>query len=220
MEKKTALIVGVTGLVGKELLQNLLQSEQYKQVITVVRKSLDITNPKLLEIIVDFEKLGYIASSLVADDIFCCLGTTIKKAKTKEAMYKVDVDYTLTIAKLAYANGAKQFLVISALSANPKSSIFYSKMKGELELKLARIPYESIAILRPSLLLGKRDEFRLAESITAAAFKLVPFIFQGPFKKYKAIEGKDIALAMYKIAQLNKPGVAIYPSEQLAILSQ
>ncbi|MEK3889324.1 oxidoreductase [Bacillus sp. FSL K6-3431] len=220
MEKKTALIVGVTGLVGNELLRILLKSEKYKEVIALGRRTINVSHPKLTEILVDFEKLGDYASSFIADDIFCCLGTTIKKAKTKEAMYQVDVEYPLMIAKLAHTSGAKQFLVISALNANPQSSLFYSKMKGELEQKLAEISYEAISILRPSLLLGERDEFRLGERLAGVMLKMIPFLFKGPLKKYKAIYGKDVALAMYAIAQLNKRGVAVYTSEQLDLLSK
>ncbi len=220
LKKKTALLVGATGLIGNELAQVLLQSENYREVIVVGRRTLHIDNPKLTEILVDFEKLADVTDRLLADDVFCCLGTTIKQAKSKEAMYKVDVEYPLTIANLAHANGAKQFSVISAMNANPNSLFSYSKMKGELEKKLVGIPYESIAILRPSLLLGKRAEFRLGERAAAVIVTIIPFVFVGPLKKYKAIEGKDVALAMYNIAQLDKQGVTIYQSERLHSFSK
>lgn len=220
LKKKTALIVGATGLIGNELVRILLQSEDYKEVIVVCRRTLHMSNPKLTEVLVDFEELADNTDSLIADDVFCCLGTTMKKAKSKEAMYKVDVEYPLTIANLAHANGAKQFLVISAMNANPDSVFSYSKMKGELEQKLTRIPYESTAILRPSLLLGKRPDFRLGERAAGVIANAIPFIFVGPLKKYEAIEAEDVALAMNNIAQLNKQGVTIYRSEQLLSFSK
>ena len=167
------------------------------------------------EKIVDFDKLEEYKESFVVDDVFCCLGTTIKKAKTKEAMWKIDVDYPVAIAKLASSQGAKKFLLVSSMNADPNSPIFYSKMKGKLEEEIIQIPYESTSIFRPSLLLGNRQEYRLGERAAAAIFSKVPFLFAGPFKKYKAIEGKTVASAMYRAAQVNRPGVTIYPSEEI-----
>ena len=220
LNEKTALLVGATGLIGNELVQILLQSENYKEVIVVGRRTLHLNHPKLTEVLVDFEKLVDYTDRLAADDVFCCLGTTIKKAKSKEAMYTVDVTYPIKIANLAHLSGAKQFLVISAMNANLNSVFSYSKMKGELEQKLAVIPYASTAILRPSLLLGERSEFRLGERVGAVVCNTIPFIFKGPLKKYAAIEGRDVALAMYHIAQLNKQGLTIYQSEQLHAFSK
>lgn len=216
MAGKTALIAGATGLVGTELLQILLNGEEYEKVIAIVRRPLDNKHPKLEEKIVNFDRLGEEDPELFAvDDVFCCLGTTIKKAKTKEAMWKIDVEYPLEIARLASSMGAKKYLLISSMNADHNSPIFYSKMKGKLEEEIKRVPFESLAILRPSLLLGDRQEFRLGERIAAAVYTKVPFLFSGPLKKYKAIEGKTVASAMYKAAQLNKPGAATYESETI-----
>lgn len=215
MAGKTALIAGSTGLIGNELLQFLLNAKEYDKVIAVVRRPLEIKHPKLDEKIVDFDHLEEYKESFAVDDVFCCLGTTIKKAKTKEAMWKIDVDYPVAIAKLASSQGAKKFLLVSSMNADPNSPIFYSKMKGKLEEAIKRIPFESIAIFRPSLLLGNRQEYRMGERAAAAIFTKVPFLFAGPLKKYKAIEGKTVASAMYRTAQGNNPGVTIYPSEQI-----
>jgi len=215
MAGKTALIAGSTGLIGNELLQFLLNEKEYDKVTAIVRRPLEIKHPKLDEKIVDFDKLEEYKESFDVDDVFCCLGTTIKKAKTKEAMWKIDVDYPVAIAKLASSQGAKKFLLVSSMNADPNSPIFYSKMKGKLEEAIKGIPFESIAIFRPSLLLGNRQEYRLGERAAAAIFTKVPFLFAGPLKKYKAIEGKTVASAMYRAAQGNKSGVTIYPSEQI-----
>lgn len=215
MAGKTALIAGATGLVGNELLQFLLKEKEYEKVVALVRRPLAKNNPKLDEIIVDFDKLEDNRESFAVDDVFCCLGTTIKKAKTKEAMWKIDVDYPVAIAKLASSQGAKKFMLVSSMNADPNSPIFYSKMKGKLEEAIKQIPFESTSIFRPSLLLGNRQEFRLGERAAAAIFKKMPFLFAGPLKKYRAIEGKTVASAMYKAAQENKPGITIYPSEQI-----
>ncbi|WP_079505536.1 oxidoreductase [Mesobacillus jeotgali] len=215
MAGKTALIAGATGLIGKELLRILLDAKEYEKVTAIVRRSVEIEHPKLDERIVDFSQLKQSKKIFAADDVFCCLGTTIKKAKTKEAMWKIDVEYPVEIARLASSQGAEKFLLVSSMNADPDSSIFYPKMKGKLEEEIKQIPFEMTAIFRPSLLLGDRDEFRLGEKTAAAVVTKIPFLFKGPLKKFKAIEGKTVAKAMYKIAQTNNSGLTIYPSEQI-----
>ncbi|MBT2685077.1 oxidoreductase [Bacillus sp. ISL-37] len=212
---KTALIAGSTGLIGNELLQLLLNGEEYEQVVAIVRRPLEVKHSKLVEKVVDFDRLNEYHELFDVDDVFCCLGTTIKKAKTKEAMWKIDVDYPVAIAKLASSKGARKFLLVSSMNADPDSPIFYSKMKGKLEQEIKRIPYETTAIFRPSLLLGERDEFRLGERAAAEIFTKMPFLFGGPFKKYKAIEGRTVASAMYQVAQKDTAGLTIYASEKI-----
>lgn len=215
MAGKTALIAGATGLIGKELLQFLLNANEYDKVVAIVRRPIGIDHPKLEERIVDFDHLDQYQEIFAVNDVFCAMGTTIKKAKTKEAMWKIDVDYPVAIARLASSQGAKKFLLVSSMNADPGSPIFYPKMKGKLEEEIKQIPFEATAIFRPSLLLGERDEFRFGESAAAAIFTKVPFLFNGPFKKYKAIEGRKVASAMYHVAQKDAPGLTIYPSEKI-----
>ncbi|MBT2693858.1 oxidoreductase [Bacillus sp. ISL-55] len=215
MAGKTALIAGATGLIGKELLQFLLNANEYDKVVSIVRRPIGIEHPKLDERIVNFDQLEQDKEVFSVDDVFCALGTTIKKAETKEAMWKVDVDYPVGIAKLASSNGARKFLLVSSMNANPDSPIFYSKMKGQLEEEIKQIPFKTTAIFRPSLLLGERDEFRMGERAAAAIFTKMPFLFWGPFKKYKAIEGRTVASAMYHAAQKDAPGLTVYLSEKI-----
>lgn len=215
MAGKTALIAGATGLIGKELLQFLLNSNEYDKVIAIVRRPVELDHTKLDERVVDFDQLEQSKEIFAVDDVFCCLGTTIKKAKTKEAMWKIDVDYPVEIARLASSQGARKFLLVSSMNADSNSPIFYSKMKGKLEEEIKQIPFETTAIFRPSLLLGNREEFRLGERAAAAIFTKVPFLFAGPLKKFKAIEGRTVASAMYRVAQKNIQGVTVYPSEQI-----
>jgi uncharacterized protein YbjT (DUF2867 family) len=210
---KTALIAGATGLIGKELLQFLLNGNEYDKVIAIVRRPVGIDHPKLDERIVDFNQLEQRKQLFTADDVFCCLGTTIKKAKTKEAMWKIDVEYPVSIATLASSEGAKKFLLVSSMNADPESAIFYPRMKGKLEEEIKQIPFETTAIFRPSLLLGEREEFRFGERTAAAIFSKLPFLFTGPLRKYKAIEGRTVASAMYRVAQKNDKGLTVYPSE-------
>ncbi|MGG7621929.1 NAD(P)H-binding protein [Bacillus coreaensis] len=215
MEAKKALIVGATGLVGNELLHILLEAKEYETVTAIVRRPLSIKHPKLNEVIIDFDHLEQYSEQMVADDVFCCLGTTIKKAKTKEVMKKIDADYPLALAKLTQRLGAKHFLLISSMNANPSSKIWYSQMKGKLEEELSTVPFQTISIVRPSLLLGNRREFRLGEKIAATIFQAVSFVFVGPLLKVKAIEARQVAQSMYSIAQNNRQGVNIYPSDIL-----
>ncbi|MFE8703090.1 oxidoreductase [Cytobacillus sp. FJAT-54145] len=215
MKEKSALIAGATGLIGSSLLQNLLDGTEYEKVIAIVRSPLNISHPKLIEKIVDFNELETYKEVFEVDDVFCCLGTTIKKAKTQENMFRIDVEYPLSIARLASERNAKQYFLVSSMGADPNSSIWYSKMKGTLEQELKKIPFETISIMRPSLLLGHRKEFRLGERVASVLSKPLSFLFLGPLKKYRAIEASTVALAMYKIAQSNKNGIKIYESEKI-----
>ncbi|MDE5414783.1 oxidoreductase [Alkalihalobacterium chitinilyticum] len=215
MKKKTALIVGATGLIGSELLQILLNQSEYKKVIAIVRKPLGFNHSKLEEKVIDFDRLDESIINFEVDDVFSCLGTTIKKAKSQEVMRKVDVTYPLTIARLTKKMGAKQFLFVSSLSANAQASNFYLRIKGELEEEVSKIDFDSVTIFRPSLLMGKRDEFRLGERTAEVFYKALSVCFIGPLKKFKAIQGTTVANAMFKAAQLNHKGVTIYPSDEI-----
>lgn len=216
MGGKKAVIVGATGLIGNELLHELINANEYEIVYAFVRRPLGINHPKLKELQVDFSHLENYREYLAVDDVFICLGTTIKKAKTQEAMYKVDVEYPVEIARLAKKAGATHYLLVSSMNANPKSVIFYSRMKGELEEKVKALGYKQLSIFRPSLLLGDRKEFRLGEEFAAVLSKVLGFVFVGSMRKYRAIEGKTVAKAMYKVAQNKEQGKVIYPSEEIA----
>lgn len=212
---KRALIAGASGLVGHKLLHLLLKEPYYTEIIALVRAPLQMQHPKLTEIIVDFDQLDIYERDLAADDVFCCLGTTIKKAKTQEAMYKVDVEYPLTLARLALRQGAQHFLFISSIGANPASRFFYSRIKGIAEQELGQMPYDSLSILRPSLLLGDRQEYRFAERWGGTVYQALPFLFTGPMKKYRAIEAETVALAMYHIARDSTKKTSIYSSLEI-----
>ncbi|HZW83835.1 MAG TPA: NAD-dependent epimerase/dehydratase family protein, partial [Candidatus Deferrimicrobium sp.] len=139
MVGKSALLVGASGLVGGELLRCILNGQEYSKVLILVRKPLGIKNPKLEERVIEFEDLERYKDCFKVEDVFCCLGTTIKSAGSQEAFRKVDVDYPLEMARLAKEMQVKKFLIISSMGANHKTSIFYSRMKGLLELKLKEI---------------------------------------------------------------------------------
>lgn len=212
---KIALIAGASGLVGKELLQLLLKGQEYDKVVALVRNPSNITNTKLDEMIIDFEKIEKIERLPQIDDVFCCLGTTIKKAKTKEAMTRIDVDFPLALARLGKVHKAKQYLVISSMGADPTSSVFYSRMKGRLEEELKQLGYPTLQIFRPSLLLGKRQEFRFGEGVATAIMPVISRLLVGPLAKYRAIEAHTVAAGMYRAANLNKIGVVVYLSDEI-----
>lgn len=208
----TALIVGSTGLVGNQLVELLLDDDRYTQVTAIARTSLPFSHPKLKLIIADFDSIESQKEKLMADDVFCCLGTTIKSAKSKEAFRKIDFDYPLLIAKLTKALGAKQFLLVSALGANKASSVFYNKVKGEIEEAISSIGFESYHVFRPSLLLGPRIEKREGERSMQKIFSAVGFLIP---KKYKAIESIKVARGMLAIAKKNVSGDFIHESNSL-----
>ena len=212
---KTALLIGSTGLIGKELLSNLLQSSHYEKVIIFVRKKSELSHPKLEQILVNFDKIEDVKHLIKGDDFFCTIGTTIKIAGSKEAFRKVDFEYSKQFALFAQENKVSQFLVISSLGANEKSTNFYLKTKGELQSFLKSSGFKSVSILQPSLLLGNREEFRLGEKIGSLFSKLFSFIFIGSLKKYKPIEAKTVSDAMIKTALQNNSGFRIYLSDEL-----
>jgi len=206
---KTALIAGASGLTGGYLLNLLLESHEYSNVIAYVRKSSGLTHPKLKEMVVDWEALQ---EPVAAEDVFCCLGTTIKKAGSQEAFRRVDYDYPLQLAQIQYRGGSQQFLLVSAMGADAKSAIFYSRVKGELENALQSIGYKSLHIFRPSFIAGPRKESRPGEKIGLAIFSLLSPLFIGPLKKYAPIQAEHIARAMLRTAQKNEPGMRLYDS--------
>ncbi|MGC5324312.1 oxidoreductase [Brevibacillus sp. SYSU BS000544] len=216
MSLKSALLFGASGLVGSHLLQYLLRDERYYRIDIVVRTPLPLNHPKLQQHVIDFHQLEQHRELFAVDHVFCCLGTTIKKAKSREAFIQVDKTYPLEIAYLAKASGVQQFHVITAMGSNSTSSLFYNRVKGELENELRKIDFPSLLIYRPSLLLGDRHEFRLGEKIGSIIFKAASFVMIGPLAKYKAIEANIVAKGMLHTAHREKPtGVVILESEEI-----
>ena len=217
---KSALIIGSTGLIGSELVNLLLDSNDYLKVITFVKRDSGIKHPKLTQHFIDFDKPETYKDLVVGDDFFCAIGTTIKKAGSQNAFRKVDFEYPKQFAAFALDNKVKQFLIISSLNANAMSGNFYLKTKGEIQDFLKNCAFESVAVLQPSLLLGNRTEFRLGEKVGAFFMKAFSFVFQGNLKKYKPIEGITVAKALLKIAQKNVKGFKIYESDVMQEIGQ
>ncbi|QPA31834.1 oxidoreductase [Thermaerobacillus caldiproteolyticus] len=219
MEGRTALLIGASGLVGSELLTLLLESDIYRYVTIFVRRELPIKHRKLQQVVVDFNELESYEHYFHVDDVFSCLGTTMKKAKTKQQFIKVDYEYTMRAAALAEKCDVKSFLMVSSLGANPRSPFFYNRVKGETEEALKQLTIKSLHIFRPSLLLGKRQEFRLAEKLAEWLLSLLPFLFIGKWRKYKPVEAKKVALAMFYAATSCQKGIYIYESDHISHIS-
>ncbi|MHC2990428.1 oxidoreductase [Pontibacter sp. HJ8] len=216
---RTALIAGASGLVGSHLLQLLLLSNRYSQVISVGRRELPLIHPKLDQQLVDFDDLKRYKSELVADDVFCCLGTTIKKAGSKEAFYKVDHTYVTQLAAITLEKKATQFLVVSAMGADAGSMVFYNKVKGEMERDVQQMGFPALHILRPSLLLGEREEHRTGEELGAKIMKPLAGLMIGPLRRYRPIQAETVAKAMLQAASSDGLGVHIYPSDKIEQLA-
>lgn len=207
---KTALVVGATGLIGNLLTHQLVDSPVYEKVKVLVRKSLNWQHPRLQEIQFDFDHPNGLLTQ--ADDIFCCLGTTMKKAGSKEAFRNVDYQYPLDVARLGLANGARQFAIVTAMGADERSLFFYNRVKGEVERDLTALNYPTLLIFRPSLLLGNRGEKRLGEQLAEGAMRLFNPIIPA---KYKGIEASKVANAMLTTMQQGIVGKRVVESDQL-----
>jgi uncharacterized protein YbjT (DUF2867 family) len=214
MEKRTALVFGSTGLVGNLLLEELVGSEKYSEIRIFVRQSTGISVPKVEEIVDDFSDLERISQKIKGDDLFICLGTTIKKAGSIENMEKVDRDLPVRIAELALDGDVKNIAVVSSIGASSDSKNYYLRIKGEMEEGIMNLNFENIAIVRPSMLLGERKERRTGEIVGKVVMKAFSPVLTGKLKKYRAIHGRDVARAMILILE-QKQGKKYYESDEL-----
>ncbi len=213
--KKTALLAGATGLVGSALLPLLLASERYAKVIVVGRRPVAVQHPKLVQVVTEFDHLEKERLRLIADDVFCCLGTTIGQAGSREAFYRVDFLYVVQLAALTAANFAAQFLVVSALGADAESRFYYNRVKGEMEEAVRQTPFRAIHIFRPSLLLGERAAPRLGERLGAALLALVQPLLRGTWRNYRPVAAATVARAMLRAAEDDGGGIRLHSSETL-----
>ncbi len=211
MSAKTALVVGASGLVGSHCLDELLQHPDYARVETWVRRPLAREHPRLLQRQIDFELLQ--AQVLEADDVFCCLGTTIAVAGSQEAFRRVDYSYPLALAGLAAAAGSTSFLLVSALGADAASSVFYNRVKGELERDIRKLGLRRWHFFRPSLLIGDRAEPRLGERVGRALGKVIGPLMLGRLAKYRPVEAAVVARAMVRVANSDRPSGALESDE-------
>ena len=216
-----AWVAGATGLVGRLLVGELSARSEVQSVTALVRRAEGRALPKVEERVVGFERLDFELAGPTATHVFCCLGTTLAKAGSEEAFRRVDYEYPLALGRAALAAGAKKFLVVTALGADPSSRIFYNRVKGEVERDLAALGLPELHVFRPSLILGERADRRVAERITMGIAKPLGALLVGGLKRYRPIEGRDVARAMANVALASERAgaVSVYESDRIAELA-
>lgn len=213
---KNAAIIGATGLVGQQLLKLLLASDRYDQVHSITRRPVDLESPKLIQHISPLDSIDTVAPGVSIEDAFCTLGTTIKVAGTQENFARVDRDYVCAFANWAKSNGANAMAVNSSLGADSRSGNFYLKTKGEMEDCLREIGFESLTLVRPSLLVPVgRIPKRPGEEIAYKALQLFGWLLVGPARRYRAVKPIQVARALLAGAARHKPGIQIIESEAI-----
>jgi len=203
---KTALVIGATGLVGRAIVQHLLNDQAISKITILVRRLSDLNHQKINEVVVDFDKLADYKEQIRADHIYCTMGTTMAIAGSKQAFFKVDYTYPLKTAEIAIKNGAEIYSIVTAVGANARSSVFYSRTKGELEEAIKKLSFKGLHIYQPSFLTGDRQDGRTGESLGISLFQSVSFLMQGPLKTYRPIAADVVAKCMIYNCNINLTG--------------
>jgi uncharacterized protein YbjT (DUF2867 family) len=212
----TAIVIGATGLVGGALTDQLADADHIEKVITLTRRPAEHLNEKINNRVVDFDRLEDYASSFEADLLFSCLGTTRKQAGSIAAQRRVDLDYQFKAAQLAADHGVCHYLLVSASGANADSNNPYLKMKGELEEKIQKLSFKRISIFQPSLLLGHREELRLAEKLGAV---MMPVLCTIPgLRRYRPIKGEQVAAKMIQVSRQSGEPLEWFRLDEMFIL--
>lgn len=214
---RTALLAGATGLVGSHCLSQLLADPGYGRLIVLARRPLPLNDSKLDTRVVDFERLEE-ANLPRVDDVYCALGTTIRRAGSREAFRRVDHDYVVALARRTAERGAARFLLVSTLGADVRSPVFYSRVKGETERDVSDVGFEAVHLLRPSLLAGERSERRPAEHLAIVVCSALSPLLVGPIRKYRPIPAEVVARAMRVVARSDRGGTHVHESDRLAAL--
>jgi uncharacterized protein YbjT (DUF2867 family) len=205
---RSVLVVGATGLVGSEVVEQLAADPAVDRIVILARRQPATLPPRAELHLVDFDRLGEYENLFTVDQIICALGTTIRQAGSRAAFRQVDLEYPLAVARIGLKRGAHHFLLVSALGANAASAIFYNRVKGELEDQLRTLGYRSVTIARPSLLLGNRGEFRLIERIGMVVGELIP-------GRYRPVQASAVARTLVRAARQDAPGLHIIESEEI-----
>jgi uncharacterized protein YbjT (DUF2867 family) len=220
METRTAVVFGATGLIGRALIEELCKSERYISIKIFVRRKTDFCcKEKIKEILIDFNNLKEYSYMITGDDLFICLGTTIKKAGSVRRMEEIDRDLPLTIASVASGNSIDKVVIISSLGADIDSSNYYLRIKGEMEKGLIKLKFRTLIILRPSILLGDRNERRRGEEVGKILVMMIGIFLVGKLSRYRGIEGKNVAKVMVKAIN-EKSGIEILESDKIHQISK
>jgi len=219
MKLRAALLLGASGLVGGFCLRALLEDPAYGRVTLLGRRELTVpAHPKLTQKAVSFANLSA-ADFADTDDFFCALGTTIRKAGSQDAFRRIDFEYPLAAAKQALNAGAKQCILVSSVGADARSKNFYLRTKGELEQAVGALGFQAVHIFRPSLLLGKREEFRIGERVASVIAPALNLALLGGLRRYRAISAATVGQAMVTAASRDGQGIKIYEYDQIVQLA-
>ena len=214
-----AIIAGASGLIGSKLLSILLHESYYDEVLILVRKELQLSHKKLVQLVIDFDKLDDHAAAVTGHAIFCCLGSTQKKTPDLAVYRQIDHDYPLKLAQLAKQNSVEQYHLVSSIGANSQSSNFYTKMKGETEADIEQVKMKCLHIYRPSFLVGARNESRPRERFFLGLTKLINPLLVGSLRNYRSIPAETVARAMFNESIKKQEGVFVHSSEKITLLA-
>ena len=217
---RAALLAGVTGLVGSGLLERVLAADDYPQVHALTRRPLRLAAPALHEHVVDFASLGRLDLGVQIDVAFCALGTTMRAAGSREAFRRVDHDAIVAVAELALRHRARRFVLVSSAGADPDARNFYLRVKGDTEVAVSGLGFAAVDLLRPGLLLGRRQEPRPLEQMSGRIMRLANPLFKGSLARYRAIDANDVAAAMVAAARRTTRGATVYEGANLSDLAR
>jgi uncharacterized protein YbjT (DUF2867 family) len=212
---RSALVLGATGLVGGFCLDELLADTRYDRIHVLSRRPTGRQSERLEEQLCDLSEMERYGDRFSVDAVFCCLGTTIRKAGSREAFRKVDLEYPKTAARLAAERGASRYLLVSSVGADSSSRVFYSRVKGEVEEAVSRFDIRSVVIARPSLLLGQRSERRAGEIVASMLMRPLSPLMVGPLARYRPIQARTVARALVRASRELQPGRLVLEAKAL-----
>jgi uncharacterized protein YbjT (DUF2867 family) len=208
-------ILGGSGLIGMHLIKQACADDYFTKINVIVRRPLAFQDPKINELVINFDDLSSVIKGTIGDALICTLGTTKKKTPDKNCYRKIDLTYALISAKGALENGHKQVHLVSSIGANEKSSVFYPALKGEIERLISELSYDSTFIYRPSILIGKRETARPLEWLSQRISYVINPLLLGALKKYRSISGEQVAKKIINELKKNKIGKHYFESNEL-----
>jgi uncharacterized protein YbjT (DUF2867 family) len=211
----TALVFGAGGLTGSALVSQLIVDDSFEKIIVFSRNAFPLVHPKIKSIEIDFQQLTTFKPEIMGDVLFCCLGTTKKKAGSKHNFEQVDLEYPTQLSQIASQNSVKKFVLISSMGANASSSNFYLNTKGKCEENVIKNFQGSVIIFRPGLLLGKRKELRVMEWIAQQIMKRINFLFKGKLQKYSAVVATHLATCMLEFSKNCKEQLRVVENDEI-----
>ena len=218
MEFNAALVAGATGMVGRYLIRTLIEDSFYDVIVALTRRPLEVEAEKLEQRFVDFDRLT-VDDMVGATHLFCCLGTTMKAAGSREAFRRVDYEYCERFARLGRIAGAARMMLLSSVGANPNSSSFYLRTKGEVEAAVSALGFEALHIFRPGVLMGQRNEDRPGERMAAGFSRAFEFLMTGSLARYRPMPAGVLAASMAAAGERGSPGMHVHDYQEIVRLA-